>query len=245
MPIDEEFVIKSFSEHDTVSYYANAVEEIGLWQSEQAIYSKYFKPSDKILDIGCGAGRTTISLYRQGFKRIEGIDLSPAMIATAKDLQRRIGFKITFTVGSACRLAHTDESFDGAIFSFNGLMQIPQYANRRRAVDEVRRVLRQDGFFIFTAIHREPRYRFWRQQRKVWAQGVQDSRLIEYGDVIIRERDGKREGYLHFPTMAEVTALIRQSGLRLIERTNRQEICRDSEAANQFAGDCTFWVARK
>lgn len=246
MRVDEEFVIKSFSDREVVCYYADAVEDIGLWHSERAIYGKYLKLSDRILDIGCGAGRTTIGLYRLGFKSIEGIDVSPAMIEKARAFRRKLGLDIPFSIGNACRLAYADESFDGVIFSFNGLMQIPQGENRLKAVKEVQRVLKKGGFFIFTTNQREPKHKFWRQQRKVWAQGIQDPRLFEFGDVIIRGSEHSNgEGYLHFPTRAEVSILIRQAGLRLSDRKRRQEICQDPEEAASFAGDCMFWVTQK
>jgi ubiquinone/menaquinone biosynthesis C-methylase UbiE len=242
--ITEGFIIRSFSERGVVCYYADAVEGVGLWDSERTIFGRYLKPGDKILDIGCGAGRTTIGLYREGFKNVEGVDVSPAMIEEGRAIARRLGANITFSVGNACRLAYVDESFDGVIFSFNGLMQIPGAEGRLRAVEEVRRILKKGGYFIFTTNQREQGHEFWQQQRKVWAEGIQDPRLIEFGDVILRGGEHK-EGYLHFPTIAEVHTLIRRSGLRLIYSKSRKEICRDSEAIDRFAGDCTFWVTKK
>jgi SAM-dependent methyltransferase len=52
-------------------------------------------PTDRILDVGCGTG-TLCRLLRDRFPRIEGLDLSPAMLATAQ----RKNPGVRFTVGN-------------------------------------------------------------------------------------------------------------------------------------------------
>ena len=55
-----------YMHNKVVEKYSSAVSEIGLWTSEKIIFSKYINQSDRILDIGCGAGRTTFALYALG-----------------------------------------------------------------------------------------------------------------------------------------------------------------------------------
>jgi len=69
--VDTEFIRKSFTTEKTVSDYAKAVRGIGLWESEKMMIKKYFNPEGRILDIGCGAGRTTIKLYELGYHLVE------------------------------------------------------------------------------------------------------------------------------------------------------------------------------
>ena len=67
-----------------VCKYASLNYLWGLWESEKYAVSKYCSPSDKIIDIGCGAGRISINLYELGYKNITGIDILKSMIIQAK-----------------------------------------------------------------------------------------------------------------------------------------------------------------
>ena len=80
--ITKKFVKKSFKK--AAENYTKAIENIGLWKSEKHVINKYFDKDKSILDIGCGAGRTTFNLYEMGYKNIIGLDLTPEMISAAK-----------------------------------------------------------------------------------------------------------------------------------------------------------------
>ena len=66
--------IESYSVHSIVKYYEK-LSQNGLFNYEKDILSKYFIIPGKILDIGCGTGRTTIALSKLGYDVI-GIDYS-------------------------------------------------------------------------------------------------------------------------------------------------------------------------
>ena len=46
---------------------------MGLWESERLLMDKYVSRDGAVLDIGCGAGRTTFGLYGEGYRDINGI----------------------------------------------------------------------------------------------------------------------------------------------------------------------------
>lgn len=67
-------------------------------------------PTARILDPGCGAGRMSRYLDERGCD-VEGLDLSPGMIAMAREQHR----DLTFTVGSLTDLPYPDGQFDGVL----------------------------------------------------------------------------------------------------------------------------------
>jgi SAM-dependent methyltransferase len=99
----------------------------------------------RILDLGCGAGRTTHFLHDWGADVI-GVDISPELIRQA---QRRAP-EIDFRVGDAARLDFDDSMFDAVVFSYNGLDCLFPKERRLQAIAEISRVLRREGQFIFS-----------------------------------------------------------------------------------------------
>ena len=78
--IDTNFVKEIYNENEMINYYTDIVHNIGLFKCEKILFEKYLNFQDKILDIGCGAGRTTIPLYNMGYKDIIGLDIAEEMI---------------------------------------------------------------------------------------------------------------------------------------------------------------------
>ena len=113
---------------------------------------KYFTPTDKILDIGCGPGDITIEIARKT-KEVYATDISEGMIGAAKE--RAINENIT-----NIQFIHTDlsdmkfqsDSFD-VITAFNVL----QYINAKQNLyDKIYELLKPNGLFIsITACLRE------------------------------------------------------------------------------------------
>ncbi|MEM9160081.1 MAG: methyltransferase domain-containing protein, partial [Verrucomicrobiota bacterium] len=75
-----------FDDPRTVDHYMKAVANVGLWESEEAVFCEYFDESDRILDLGCGAGRIALGLNRLGYERIVGADLSLKMVERAQEV---------------------------------------------------------------------------------------------------------------------------------------------------------------
>jgi ubiquinone/menaquinone biosynthesis C-methylase UbiE len=90
------------------------------------------------LDIGCGAGASTLALARYA-QRVTGVDPSPAMLAFAQDALP--GAK--FVVAGAESLPFESATFD--LVTAAGSLN---YANVRVALGEISRVLRAGGYFV-------------------------------------------------------------------------------------------------
>ena len=100
-----------------IERYGYAIDDVGLRKSEEIFFSKYISKKSRILDLGCGAGRTTLNLYKKGFKNIIGVEIAEKLIAFAKDYCKRNNLSIPFKVGDATNLEFADEIFNVVIFS--------------------------------------------------------------------------------------------------------------------------------
>jgi len=121
-----------------------------LWDSEELLIKRYFKLNGSVLDIGCGAGRTTIAMAKMGFN-VTGIDLIPEMIKVSKKQAERHNVNVNFMIMDAIKLDFPSESFDGALFSYNGFENIHDKKNCDSMLEALLRILRPNGHFILTA----------------------------------------------------------------------------------------------
>lgn len=231
-----------YNNENCIKKYSEDVESVGLWASEQYLLKKYLSQTDKILDLGCGAGRTTINLYKNGFKNITGLDIANNLLNFAQDYCKNHNININFVNQSATEIQFDNETFDAAIFSYNGLMCIPGEVNRVKAVKEVCRVLKPNGVFIFSAHDREnPRFaKFWQEELTRWKTGTQNKNYDKYGDRFLPDEFGT-ESYIHIPNQAEVKSLCENNGFKVLESVNNLMIGTPDERNRETI----FWVVKK
>lgn len=113
-----------------------------LWQQEILAQLPQQGPL-KVLDVGCGAGFFSIILSRCGLEPI-GIDLTPEMIAAAKELAKTEGAKAEFLVMDAESLTFPDNSFD-VVIARNVTWNLP---HPDKAYAEWTRVLKPGGILL-------------------------------------------------------------------------------------------------
>lgn len=211
--------IDEFGSEATQKRYTG-ITELGLWNSEKILIDKYFKSNSKILDIGCGSGRTTIPLYNMRFDVI-GIDITPEMINTAKKISSAKNLNIAYEVGDATNLKYPDNYFDGAIFANNGWVQIPGKENRQKSLNEIYRVLKPGGHFILTAHQRyySGEYRFFwiKQWLKFYISKPFGFKIkeIDFGDLFFDRPHIKARQFIHLTSRKEVQNQIKNTGFKL------------------------------
>lgn len=234
-----------FDSEGVVDHYARAAAELGLWVSEEKIFTRLFKPADSLLELGCGAGRIAIGLYELGYRNLLATDYARSMIGRARHLTEVLEYAIPFRVCDATALEFEDDVFDGAIFGFNGLMQIPQAAQRERALREIFRVLRPGAWFVFTSHDRErsAHREFWQAETLRWEYGTEKPELDDFGDRSEPTDHGTH--FMHVPTVAEMQAQLAKVGFHLEASVMRSELAKESVHVEAFADDCRFWVVQK
>lgn len=135
---------KLYETEKTAVYYA----QDGFVDREADILSKALtNKEDRILDLGCGTGRSTKAIFDKGYTKIIGVDYSSAMI---KQAQQRYP-NILFEQGDACALAFPDGSFDMVFFLTQGIDCIESNEKRVTAYAEIYRVLKPGGIFLHSA----------------------------------------------------------------------------------------------
>jgi ubiquinone/menaquinone biosynthesis C-methylase UbiE len=123
----------------------------GLTDRERTAVERYFRPEgSRVLDVGCGGGRTTVALDERGYD-VVGFDVSSAMVCAARRFDDS-GPK--YLVGDATSMPFEDESFAHVLFSYNGLDEVSPEHRRRAALAEVARVLEPGGTFVFSSHNR-------------------------------------------------------------------------------------------
>jgi len=247
-------IIQEFGSVATQESYFKKADN-GLWISEKVLIDRYFKPGSTILDVGCGTGRTTIPLYRLGY-RVLGIDITPEMIQNARKIAKIKNLDISYEVGDATQLKYKNNSFDNVIFSNNGFGQIPGRGNRLNAIKEIYRVITPNGCFIFTS-----HARYWGDVRWFWIKNwiklyilksigfkVEE---VDFGDYIFqRYINGIKLGqtqFMHIPNTGTIKKQIKTAGFSIIFSGRENKITtkdvHDNDNVYNFAP--MFYVCKK
>lgn len=100
-----------------------------------------------VLELACGTGRVTIPTAKEGFD-ITGIDISPGMLATAKESAVSAGVKINF-VKTDIRKFNFRKKFKVIIFPFNAIAHLYNIVDLKSCLDCVKKHLKPNGKFIF------------------------------------------------------------------------------------------------
>ena len=72
----------------------------------------------RILDVACGTGDLTFTLFASGEARIVGIDFCRPMLQIATSKASRLGLEVPFIEGDALSLPFRDRSFEGVTIAF-------------------------------------------------------------------------------------------------------------------------------
>lgn len=229
-----------------------------------------------LIEAGCGSGRVTLGLWHEGYHNLTAFDFAEELVDQARALATERGATaIRFhhadatslhesfpktchllddnpsstkleTAKNACHSLDDNGFFDGALFMFNGLMQIPGRKNRRRALHELNAICRPGAPLLFTTHDRDSsptEQALWRLEAQRWASGKQDPRLVEFGDRYFEDETGRT--FMHLPNRGEILDDLAATGWNHSFDALRREIARESKAVVDFSDECRFWAARR
>jgi SAM-dependent methyltransferase len=146
--------------HSRVTQWRDVYEQEGV---EGAIYRKRLDivlrwieelaipTGQKVLEIGCGAGRCTVALAQRGYL-IHAMDSVEGMLNSTQEhaIEAGVSSSVTTSLGDAHNLPFPDGSF-GLVLAIGVIpyLQFPQ-----KGLSEMARVLRPGGFVLVTAGNR-------------------------------------------------------------------------------------------
>ena len=102
------------------------------------------RPSQRVLDIGCGTGSLVVLLKRlHPAAEVVGLDTDPKALARAREKTRRAVVSALFDQGFSDALPYPEACFDRVLSSF--MLHHLEPDAKRRTLEEARRVLKPGG----------------------------------------------------------------------------------------------------
>lgn len=103
----------------------------------------------KVLDLGCGGGFVSEELARRG-AHVTGVDPAQVLVDVAKLHAQESGFEIDYKVGTGEAIPAPDASFDIVVC----VDVLEHVADLDRVLQEVHRVLKPGGLFLYDTINK-------------------------------------------------------------------------------------------
>jgi ubiquinone/menaquinone biosynthesis C-methylase UbiE len=110
-----------------------------------------------VVELAAGTGRISLPIAKHTGKRVIGIDLSPAMLALAREKAAEAGVDLELHEADMRDLDYV-EATDLVICPYRALLHLPTWADRRRVFERVARALRPGGRFAWNAFVFDHRY---------------------------------------------------------------------------------------
>lgn len=198
-------------------HYERGGERARLWESALGeltrlrtwdIFRRFLPAHSRIADIGGGPGAHAVHLHGEGHDVVL-LDPVPLHVAEAGT---------SAVMGDARALPFADEAFD-AVLLLGPLYHLPQAEDRRRSLDEARRVLRPGGRLLSEVITRHAWIVDATAQGLLGEDGIWETFDINLSTGLSNTPDRVREGsfWAYFHHVDEVRPELEEAGFEVDE----------------------------
>jgi SAM-dependent methyltransferase len=248
-------MVKRYSENAPMSQYDPFAEIYDEWSEHMTEDVAFYvdlarEAEDPIVELAVGNGRVAIPVARETGRSVIGIDLSPAMLAQARERADAEGVDLELRQGDMRDLELEEPA--GLVYSpFRSLLHMPNWQDRRRVFERVAATLRPGGRFAWNAFVFDPLIaarlsgegvRQHAENSRIWERmeyDPTDSR-IDITAWVDRPGEGERKLSLWWVNRSEWEALIDVAGLEI------EALYGDFERRPFDAESREFvWVARR
>lgn len=131
---DREWVVGSFDGHNN-------------WPDYEILFERIENQSEKIgLDFACGPGRNSVR-YKNRFKRLDGVDISPVNIQKAIAYTKNHGVHSNFYTSTGTDISVVPRNTYDFVMSTIALQHISVYEIRFSIMSDIYNVLKEGGLF--------------------------------------------------------------------------------------------------
>lgn len=123
-----------------------SVGRVFLTMAAELVDAGGVAPNDRVLDVACGTGNVALTAFRRG-ARVTGVDLTPAMLETARERAAVIDADVDWREGDAAALPSGDDAFDVTLSSLGHMFAHDATAT----ASELVRVTASEGTVAFTS----------------------------------------------------------------------------------------------
>jgi demethylmenaquinone methyltransferase/2-methoxy-6-polyprenyl-1,4-benzoquinol methylase len=168
----------------------------------------------RILDVACGTGDLSLTLFESGKTRIVGVDFCRPMLEIARSKALKRSSDVSFIEGDALSLPFLDRSFEAATIAF-GLRNL---ASVESGIAELLRVLKPGGKVVVLEFSK-PTVPILRSVFRIYFTKV----LPVFGGLISGSKSAYQylpESVSRFPDQGELTVIMKRAGFEEVTFQN-------------------------
>lgn len=118
----------------------------GVWRTPESVVNVLPDIEGKdVVELGCGTAYVGAWLKRRGARRVVGVDITPAQLASAQRVNRKTGLGLLLVEANAEVVPLRDNSFDLVVSEYGASIWCDPY----KWIPEAARLLRSGGELVF------------------------------------------------------------------------------------------------